>query len=644
MSYGGGRWNNNRNYNRRGNQGGWNNYDDYDNQQWRGNQRDNQRYNRHNNYNNDYDDSYNDNYNNNYNNQSRYNNNNRRDKYRKPNNNYQNRTNSNSNSNSNSNGNQNQRKNVTTTRANAATSAAKGNSSTNTNSNVPNGAKDETTPDETKANANTTNPSPNAQNKDSKTKDKNDKNEKNNKNEEDDNLDGDDDLDERHEFFHDDDSNIYDLIYYDEDYDECEDYINDWLDDEELPLTNVQESTLRCYLGSIYSRRDEAFYYAKEEFEKAIKLDNKNDLAYYEYGTMLYELKQYTNGLKNYEMAYKLKPDVKEYENDYNDAKKEITTKNLKDEPVPQELIEPPKEDDEDEQDDGDDNENVQGSGGKKEKETEKGTGKGKGKGKYKKLQGVPEDSEADGGYVDANDNEKENDGDGNKNENADGDDDEFLDDEDEEEDDYEEDDFETDFERFWDPFGEKWDPDNEYYDKFHENKLDDMKILATVDLNSAFEKDVLIGKIGMSKEHSSYFMKRLERIQGDNKRFCQWLRSIGLYDEYYSIFEDNEIVTFEAFYYWIQSEDDLLDCIESDTIDENSTDFKLLWETNPRYVRNNPKSDGSLLCHGCNKKMVAQAEECAAAAQANNDEGNNNQGNNDDANNDNLNVDQPGT
>ena len=70
-------------------------------------------------------------------------------------------------------------------------------------------------------------------------------------------------------------------------------------------MTNVQESTLRCYLGSIYSRRDEAYYYAKLEFEKAIKLDNKNDLAFYEYGAMLYDLKQYTFGILDYKIIKK---------------------------------------------------------------------------------------------------------------------------------------------------------------------------------------------------------------------------------------------------------------------------------------------------------------------------------------------------
>ena len=97
-------------------------------------------------------------------------------------------------------------------------------------------------------------------------------------------------------------ANVYHLIYCDADY-SVEDCIDSWLDDDYDTLTKEKKSTLRCYLGSIYYRRDGAYFFAKIEFEEAIELDNNNALAYYEYATMLYELGDYKYAARYYRIA-----------------------------------------------------------------------------------------------------------------------------------------------------------------------------------------------------------------------------------------------------------------------------------------------------------------------------------------------------
>ena len=145
--------------------------------------------------------------------------------------------------------------------------------------------------------------------------------------------------DDRHEFFGDNEENMYDLIYCDENYDDCINSIKRLLNYSAVLWTNKQESTLRCYLGTVYSRSDRPrIYQAKVEFEKSIELDNKNALAYYEYAAMLYDFEQYTKALKYYKKAYQLKPNVEEYKQDYDEAMQEIENGNLIDEPMPQEF------------------------------------------------------------------------------------------------------------------------------------------------------------------------------------------------------------------------------------------------------------------------------------------------------------------
>ena len=132
-----------------------------------------------------------------------------------------------------------------------------------------------------------------------------------------------DDNDKRHRLYGDGEK-LYNLIYYKNDYSGGEYFIQEILSslysgcNVSKLLTNIDESTLRCYLGTIYYRYYENYVQSQVEFERAIKLDDKNDLAYYEYGVMLFECDRYIESLKKHKRALELKPNVIAYKMDYN--------------------------------------------------------------------------------------------------------------------------------------------------------------------------------------------------------------------------------------------------------------------------------------------------------------------------------------
>eukprot|EP00487_Bulimina_marginata_P008901 TRINITY_DN32303_c0_g1_i1.p1 TRINITY_DN32303_c0_g1~~TRINITY_DN32303_c0_g1_i1.p1 ORF type:complete len:112 (+),score=1.33 TRINITY_DN32303_c0_g1_i1:175-510(+) len=105
-----------------------------------------------------------------------------------------------------------------------------------------------------------------------------------------------------------------------------------------------------------------------------------------------------------------------------------------------------------------------------------------------------------------------------------------------------------------------------------------------------------------MKKVHAKIMMSKINTFKQDNAKFVGWLSSIAL-QEYYKTFENHAILTFEAFYFYIQSKSDLMHILG----DRNAFDVDLLWKSCPKYQRQNSLSsleiDGSIET-GSNKQV----------------------------------------
>ena len=120
----------------------------------------------------------------------------------------------------------------------------------------------------------------------------------------------------------------------------------------------------------------------------------------------------------------------------------------------------------------------------------------------------------------------------------------------------------------------------NIYLKKFKDNEFNDIRYLVEIDV------DTLTKDIAMNKIHIKIMMRKIEKFKEENFKFIEWLSSIAL-QEYYKIFEQNGILTFESFYYHIQSEADLIHLLG----DRNQFDVDLLWKSCPKIQRQNSLS-----------------------------------------------------
>ena len=97
--------------------------------------------------------------------------------------------------------------------------------------------------------------------------------------------------------------------------------------------------------------------------------------------------------------------------------------------------------------------------------------------------------------------------------------------------------------------------PAGQYYvDRFNEKKINDIRLIEFIDYT------FLKTEIGMNELHIRMMLKKVEKFKKDVVIFRSWLHSIKMYDEYYEKFEINGIVTFELFYHYIITAQDLID------------------------------------------------------------------------------------
>ena len=99
-------------------------------------------------------------------------------------------------------------------------------------------------------------------------------------------------------------------------------------------------------------------------------------------------------------------------------------------------------------------------------------------------------------------------------------------------------------------------------------------------------QSDTLIKDVSMNKIHVEIMINKIDKFKQENAKFIQWLSSIAL-NEYYSIFEQNGIMTFESFYHHIHSNSDLIQLLG----DRNAFDVELLWNSLPKIIRQNSHS-----------------------------------------------------
>merc|ERR1712228_290874 len=89
-----------------------------------------------------------------------------------------------------------------------------------------------------------------------------------------------------------------------------------------------------------------------------------------------------------------------------------------------------------------------------------------------------------------------------------------------------------------------------------------------------------------MKRMHAKIMMATIDKFKEENGKFIEWLHSIAL-QEYYKLFEQNGILTFEAYYHHIHSNADLIQILG----DRNAFDVDLLVKSCPKFIRQNSMS-----------------------------------------------------
>ena len=121
--------------------------------------------------------------------------------------------------------------------------------------------------------------------------------------------------------------------------------------------------------------------------------------------------------------------------------------------------------------------------------------------------------------------------------------------------------------------------PAGQYYvDRFNEKKINDIRLIEFIDYT------FLKTEIGMNELHIRMMLKKVEKFKKDVVIFRSWLHSLKMYDEYYEKFEMNGIVTFELFYHYIISAQDIIDLFGK----QNLIDAMYLFDNTPKQNRQN--------------------------------------------------------
>eukprot|EP01083_Nonionella_stella_P257716 881805_1 len=91
-----------------------------------------------------------------------------------------------------------------------------------------------------------------------------------------------------------------------------------------------------------------------------------------------------------------------------------------------------------------------------------------------------------------------------------------------------------------------------QHLNKFKQNGYNDIRYVTVLDL------ETLKDEIGMKGPHAKIFMKRIDKYQTDYKKFELLLDELNMKEKYHIALENAGIATFESYYHYIKSMDDL--------------------------------------------------------------------------------------
>eukprot|EP01084_Bolivina_argentea_P125850 222919_1 len=113
------------------------------------------------------------------------------------------------------------------------------------------------------------------------------------------------------------------------------------------------------------------------------------------------------------------------------------------------------------------------------------------------------------------------------------------------------------------------------YYNKFKELEYNDIRLLEHFDT-------MTLANVISNKLHIKMFEKQINKFKKDMGVFGEWFSCIGLHDEYYDKFESSGILTFEAFYHYMNAAKD----IEIIIGEKNKNDALYMWNSTPKHSR----------------------------------------------------------
>eukprot|EP01083_Nonionella_stella_P046799 125352_1 len=114
------------------------------------------------------------------------------------------------------------------------------------------------------------------------------------------------------------------------------------------------------------------------------------------------------------------------------------------------------------------------------------------------------------------------------------------------------------------------------YVKQFETLQVNDLRYFEFIDA------EYLKTQIGMNALHIRLCIKQMDKFKKNCKEFDEWLKSIDVYYEYSSLLASFGILTFEAFYKYMNTIDDIVHIIGT----WNSEDAKYIFENAPRHCR----------------------------------------------------------
>ena len=121
----------------------------------------------------------------------------------------------------------------------------------------------------------------------------------------------------------------------------------------------------------------------------------------------------------------------------------------------------------------------------------------------------------------------------------------------------------------------------SEYYSKFVENEWNCIAML------KLFTNDILINEIGMNSIHAKLFENNVSRMNEENEKFLEWLRSFEFSNEYCATFEKLGVYSFASFYRRFKNVENLINAL---TLPSNTDiivdDCHEMWQNTPQYKR----------------------------------------------------------